>query len=342
MGLHRMEDTGRRKPRAWLWVVLAVVFSAAAALGADARSNEPSLVQVGRAPLDWKDPGPPPKDACNGPTKSLVKVYESRTMCGTPGRDKKLTVPKDATISVYGLGGNDKIIAKGPVKIYGGPGKDRADVTSEKLASCWRDTEKVYDARNKRLPCGGRAFTRRATDFDPSKVPTNEVIFRPPAVKCGVYTTNDWFVRFSEEPLLRAFNAIEGKVEFQKVAFAAALYKWDAAKGAWASYRNPVWLWDETHDRDWLADLDYWRTFDTLKRIKMSFTIRPSEPGYYRAAVQFHWYSTVQRYGGQNVNVPDYDIQRWVEDHFHFSNDRTGRYPKDRYCAFGVDPLAGP
>jgi hypothetical protein len=96
------------------------------------------------------------------------------------------------------------------------------------------------------------------------------------------------------------------------------------------SYRNPVWLWDETHDRDWPADLDFWRTFDTLKRIKRSFTITPSEPGYYRAAV-----------GDQDVNVPAFDIRRWVEDHFHFSNDRTGRYPKDRYCAFGVDRRLG-
>lgn len=161
--------------------------------------------------------------------------------------------------------------------------------------------------------------------------------------KCWKYTDGSWFVRFAEEPLLRAFNAIAGKVEFQKVAFAAALYKWDAAQSRWVIYRKPVWFWDETHDRDWPPlDLDFWRRFDTLMREKATFRLTSSEPGYYRAAVAYHWYGAVQRYEGQ-VNVPAYDVKPdWVHDHFGLSNDKTGRYPKDTYCVFGVDPQAGP
>jgi hypothetical protein len=341
MSLHRREDA-TRMPNPRLWVAFALVFAAAGALGADARSTEPSLVKVGQAPLDWSSPGPPAK-TCNGRSGSPVKVYESRTMCGGPGRDT-LTVPKDAAIAVYGLSGNDKIIARGPVTLYGGAGKDRADVTSERLASCWADTEKVYDAQNKRLQCSGRALHGRPTDFDPSKVPITEVRPRPPSVKCGKYTTGDWFVRFAEEPLLRAFNSIRGKVEFQKVAFAGGLYKWDAAQSAWMTYRSPVWLWDETHDLDWPPlDLDFWRTFTALDRFKMSFTLTPAEPGYYRAVVAYHWYPAVQSYRGQTVNVPAYDIEpAWVTDHFGLSNDRTARYSKDSYCIFGVDPAGGP
>ena len=267
-------------------------------------------------------------------------------MCGGPGRDV-LNVPSDAAITVYGLSGNDKIVAKGPVNLYGGAGKDRADVKDNRRASCWADTEQVYDARGRRVSCGRAQYSRAAqgpTDFDPSQVPITEVRPRPPSVKCGTYTTGNWFVRLADEPLLRAFNAIPGKVEFQKVAYAAALLKWDAAQRIWVPYRDPVWLWDETHDRDWpYLDLDYWRHFDTLGRIEASFTLTPTEPGYYRTMVAYHWYPAVQSYGGREVNVPEFDVApTYVFDHFGLSNDRTAGYPKDRYCAFGVDPQGGP
>jgi len=231
------------------------------------------------------------------------------------------------------------------VNLYGGAGKDRADVKSARLASCWSDTEKVYDVYGRRVSCGrglyGRAL-QGATDFDPSKVPITEVRPTPPSVKCGKYVTGNWFVRFAEEPLLRAFNAIQGKVEFQRVAYAGALLKWDAAQSTWVSYRSPVWLWDETHDRDWPADLDFWRSFDTLARTKITFILTPNEPGYYRAMVAYRWYPVVHTYGGQDVSVPAFDVEaKFVFDHFGLSNDKTARFPKDRYCTFGVDP-AGP
>ena len=330
------------------WIALALAFSAAAALGADAASTEPSLVQRAGALVAWGDPGPPP-NACSRPgsrSKSLIKVYESRTMCGSPRRDV-LKVPGDAAITVHGLSGNDKIVAYGPVNLYGGAGKDRADVKNGNLASCWSDTEKVYDVNGRRVPCARAGYGQAQqgpTDFDPSKVHITEVRPRPPSVKCGTYVNGNWFVRLADEPLLRAFNAIAGKVEFQKVAYAAALLKWDAAQSTWVSYRSPVWLWDETHDRDWpTLDLDYWRSFDTLGRIEKSFTLTPTEPGYYRAMVAYHWYPTVQRNGGQEVNVPAFDVEAdFVVDHFGLSNDRTAKYRKDRYCTFGVDPQAGP
>lgn len=337
----------QRKPKATLWIALALAFSAVAALGADARSTGPSLVQRPGTLFAWGNPGPPP-NACSRPgsrSTSLGKVYESRTMCGGPGRDV-LTVPSDAAIAVYGLSGNDKIVANGPVSLYGGVGEDRADVKNARLASCWSDTEKVYDVDGRRVSCGRAPYGRAlqgATDFDPSKVPITEVRPRPPSVKCGTFVSGNWFVRFAEEPLLRAFNAIPGKVEFQRVAYAAALLKWDAAQSTWVSYRSPVWLWDETHDRDWSTlDLDFWRSYKSLKRIKMSFTLTPTEPGYYRAMVAYHWYPAVQRYGAQDVNVPAFDVEeRFVSDHFGLSNDKTARFAKDRYCTFGVDP-AGP
>jgi hypothetical protein len=319
---------------------LAAAFFAAGTLGADARSNGPSLVESGRVPLDdWNSPGPPSK-VCDGPSKSLVKVYESRTMCGKAGRDK-LTVPTDAAITVYGLGGNDTIIAKGPVNIDGGSGNDRADVTSARLASCSADTEKVYDARNRRLKCRGQSFAR-ATDVDPPKVDFPQVRPVAPSVRCGIYTNGTWYVRLAEEPLLRAFNTIPGKVEFQKVAIGVRLYKWDAAKATWASFRSPVWLWDDTHDLDWPRDLNYWRTFDTLKRFKVSWNLTSSDAGYYRVMIAYHWYPTVQSGLTATINVPAFDARYWVEDHFHFGNDKTTGFPKDRYCAFGVPADGGP
>jgi len=341
-----MEDTSRRKPRVWFWVALAVVFSATAALGADARANEPSLVQRGLAPLDDWNSAPPVSKVCNGPSKSLRKVYESGTMCGTRGRDKKLKVPDDAPITVYALGGNDTIIAKGQVNIYGGPGKDSADVTNDKLASCW-DTESVHDARNKPLKCAkSKRSLMRATDFDPSKeAGAQHVIWRTPSVKCWSYTSGTWFVRFADEPLLRAFSVFKGKVEFQRVAYAAALYKWDAAQSSWVQYRSPVWVWDETVDRDGPAppELNYWRAFDTLKRTELTFNITPSEPGYYQVMVTYHWYPTVQTYQGKSVNVPAYDVKpKLVYYHFGLSNEKTAKFARDRYCAFGVPADGGP
>jgi hypothetical protein len=330
---------GNPKPRSWLALALAV--SAAAAVGADASPTDPSLVQRGGAILAWGSPGPAPNNPCRRPS-TVRRVEESRTKCGSP-RGDVITAPSQMAVTVYGLAGGDTISAKGPVHIYGGPGQDRANVRDQRYASWGPDTEKVYDVNGRRLS-RARVLQGPPTDFDPSKVPLTDVRPRPPSVKCGTYTNGNWFVRFAEEPLLRAFNAIQGKIEFQKVAFAAALYKWDAGPGRWVIHDRPVWFWDETHDRDWpTLDLDFWRTFDTLERTKANFRITSGEPGYYRAAVAYHWYAAAQTYQGQTVNVPTFDVEaKFVLDHFGLSNDKTGRYLKDRYCAFGVDPEAGP
>jgi hypothetical protein len=329
---------GNPKPRSWL--VLALAVSAAAAVGADAGSTDPSLVRRGGAILTWGGPGPAPKNPCLLPS-TVRRVEESRTKCGSR-RGDVITAPSQVAVTVYGLAGRDKISARGPVNIYGGPGQDRANVRDERYASWGPDTEKVYDLNGR--PLSQRwALQGPTTDFDPSKVPLTEVRPTPPSVKCGKYTGGSWFVRFAEEPLLLAFNAIEGKIEFQKVAFAAALYKWDAGSGRWVVRDRPVWYWDETHDRDWRRDLNFWRTFDTLERKKAEFRITSGEPGYYRAAVAYHWYAAVQTYRGQTVNVPAYGVRSaWVVNHFERTNDRTARYPRDRYCVFDVDPAAGP
>jgi hypothetical protein len=42
------------------------------------------------------------------------------------------------------------------------------------------------------------------------------------------------------------------------------------------------------------------------------------------------------------MHIPDYLTEEWVTTHFGLSNDKTAGNPKDKYCAFGVDPQGGP
>jgi len=248
-------------------------------------------------------------------------------------------------IAVYGLAGADRIVARsGAADIHSGTGRDKAVILSERYDKWYSDTERVYNVNGRRV-ASADAAQATTTQFDPSKVPLNDVRRTVPDVKCGVYTDGVWYIRFADLPELRAFNTIASKVEFQDVAFTSRLYKWDPATSRWLFSVATSWYWDETYDVDWPTfPGNFFRTFDTLEHPIVRFRVTPDQPGYYRVAVAYHWYPAVQSYGGKTVNVPAYDPRpEWVLYHFgDYSNVATANYHADRYCAFGVDPAAGP
>ena len=151
------------------------------------------------------------------------------------------------------------------------------------------------------------------------------------------------YVRFADEPSLRAFNTIPEKVEFQKVAYRVGLDIWVADRSIWHRLHTSTWRWDETYDVDFRRfPGNFWRSFATLERIFTRFNIPAGEPGYYRLRVAYFWYGATQSYGGTTMHIPDYLTEEWVTTHFGLSNDKTAGNPKDKYCAFGVDPQGGP
>jgi len=353
------------------WVVAGLAVSAVTAMGAyGAAPNSPS---AGAGPRSTKDCGTRP--ALPDPCKNLaalktVTLDESRTICLTKGADTK-TVPggkNHSAIAVFGLGGNDLIKAtNGAADIHGGTGKDTAYIGTERYTTWGSDTERVYDKSGRRIQSAASASA--PTPFVPPKEPGRDVFPYDPGVRCAAgYDDGSYQIRFTTIPTLRAFNAIAGTVEFQKVAFAAAIYQWDATRkdwiqrggaGSFVSYWNPAegwtpleststpWYWDETYDRDWTTfpSHNFWRTYDTAAPASVwLFHIPASNPGYYRVKLAFHWYGAQQksRTTGQTVAVPDYDWEQWVPFHDDHSNNQTAGYPKDSYCAFGVDPSGGP
>jgi hypothetical protein len=328
--------------RARWWVALALIVSASVAAGAYGRSTERSFREGDRANAAWGQPGTVP-NPCSRPDAVRGKpVAQTRTMCGAAGADK-MTVPGGAAIAAWSLGGNDKIYARsGPAHVYGGPGRDQAVVLSAAAATWGPDTETVYDVNGRKLS-STRAPQGPTTDFDPSKVPLIQVRIKYTSARCANATDGGWYVRFADEPTLRAFNTIPGKVEFQKVAYAVGLDRWDVARQGWFRVRTNPWLWDETYDVDYRPfPGNFWRSFDTLDRRFTRFNVAAGDPGYYRLIVAYYWYGATQSYGSQTVRIPDYLKSEWVTTHFNLSNDKTARYPKDKYCTFGVDPGAGP
>jgi hypothetical protein len=327
-------------------VALALVLIVSGAAGVRAASVEPAVRQ-GASLTDWGNPGPAPNPCENPAALAGVSPERSRVVCGTAGPDRRLTVPGgkgDPAIAVYGLGGSDRIRAKnGPADIHSGPGQDTAVVLSERYDKWGSDTERVYGIDGRRI-ASANAAPSPPIQFDPSKVPLSDVRTRLPDVKCGGYDDGSWYVRFADEPLLRAFNTIPGKVEFQQVAFRARLYKWDAGASRWAPYTTTVWYWDETYDVDWAPFFgNFWRRFDTLERRFVRFLLGKDQPGYYRVAVAYYWYPTQAHFQAKAVNVPAFAPRaEWVRYHFgDYSNESTAQYHADRYCAFGV-PKAGP
>jgi hypothetical protein len=275
-----------------------------------------------------------------------VSSERSRTICLT-GRDDRNSVPGGTghpAIAVYGLAGKDQILAtKGPADIYGGPGFDKAWVLDERYDKWGPDTERVYDKNGRRI--ASLRTVAQARPFVPPKVPPRDVRPLDPSVRCEGGGANGSFrIRFSTEPTLRAWNTIPGKVEFQKVSYAAGLDRWDATRNAWFRRQTLPWKWDETYDRDWAAfPGNFWRTYDTLGRASLwLFNVPANQPGYYRVRVAYHWYAARQSYQGQTVDFPEYDWEQWVPTHYDLSNDKTAGHKKDSYCAFGADPGAGP
>jgi hypothetical protein len=324
------------------WVALALIVSAVAAAGAYADSTEPSAVQRARAATAWGTPDPSPNPCSQPAATSGIPVQQSRTICGTAGKNV-LKVPGDSAPAVYGLAGNDKIYAKsGPAHIYGGSGNDRAVVSSAREDQWGPDTETVHDINGRPLKLA-RLAQGTTTDFDPSKVKLIEVRRKYTSARCGNRDGGGWYVRLADEPNLRAFNTIPGKVEFQKVAYRVGLDIWDANKGVWHRVSTTHWRWDETYDVDFPKfPGNFWRTFDTLERVFTRYDIAADKPGYYRLRVAYYWYGTTQSYETTTVRIPNYLKDEWVTTHFGLSNDKTANYPKDAYCTFGVDPGAGP
>jgi hypothetical protein len=323
------------------WVALALIVSAGAAAGAYAHSTEPSAVHSGRVAAAWGNPDPTPNPCSRPDATSGTPVQQSRTMCGTAGKNV-MKVPGGSAIAAWGLGGNDKIYAKrGPAHIYGGAGYDRAVVRSAREDQWGPDTETVYDVNGRRLKPA--RTLQEPTDFDPSKVPLIEVRRKYTSARCGQANGGGWYVRLADEPYLRAFDTIPDKVEFQKVAYSVGLDIWVAERTIWHRVRTTRWLWDETYDVDFRPfPGNFWRSFDTLDRRFTRFNIAVGEPGYYRLRVAYYWYGTTQSYGSKTMRIPDYLKDEWVTTHFGLSNDKTARYPKDTYCTFGVDPQGGP
>jgi hypothetical protein len=320
------------------WVVLALTLAAAAAGGAYAHATDPSTTNGDRTSAAAPPPVPGP---CSRPT-SGTPVQQSRTLCGNAGKNV-LKVPGGSGIAAWSLGGNDKIYAKnGPAHIYGGSGKDQAVVRSAADATWGKDTEIVHDIYGRPLT-PTRMMNGPLTDFDPSRVPIGEVRRKFTSARCGQNVDGSWYVRFADEPSLRAFNSIPVKVEFQKVAYRAGLDIWQADQRIWHRLSTSNWRWDETYDIDFRPfPGNFWRRFDTLQRVFTRFTIPADAPGYYRLRVDYFWYGTTQSYKGTTMRIPDYPTAEWVTTHFGLGNDKTAGYPKDKYCALGVDPGGGP
>jgi hypothetical protein len=329
------------------WGALLVALSALVAAGAHAA---PLGSQRGSTSPPWGQPGQPPSPCKHRATLKGIPKDQSRVLCGTSRSDKHLMVPGGPyhpAIAVYGLTGKDNILARsGAADIHGGPGKDRAVIHDQRTDHWSPDTERVYDLEGRRISSASSP-SAGASDFDPSKVPLSQVRTRQPAAKCIHHTDGTWFIRFSDEPTVRAFNSIPTKVEFQKVAYSAGLYKWDPTVAKWVLVDPPgPWLWDETYDLDWTPFLgNFWRQFDTTERTFTSFTIAGADTGYYRLKIAYYWYGTTQSYKGQTERIPDFSIFEWVKYFFGdvgLTNDKTAKFPTGRYCVFGVDPAGGP
>jgi hypothetical protein len=270
-------------------------------------------------------------------------------MCLTAGPDNA-TVPggtSQRAIAVYGLGGDDQIHAtNGGANIHGGDGYDTAYVLTEGKAKWDSYTERVIDKSGRQIQ--PKRAAAAPTQFVPPKKPPRDVVPLDVSVRCEQFSDGTFKIRWSTPPTVRAFNTIQGKVEFQDVAYAAGLDWWNGTRKGWFRIDNTSWRWDETYDSDWPPfPGNYWRYYDTLKPASLFiFTLKPTDThytGYYRVRVSYHWYAAEQGpYNGQTVDVPDYDYEQWVPTHYDQSNNATAGYPKDKYCAFGVDQSAGP
>lgn len=201
-------------------------------------------------------------------------------LCGTSGNDRIVAGMNDI---VRGLGGNDSIQAQNgsPNDIDGGSGTNTA----------WIDRWDTYKWIQRRSVA---ASPRTRTDRLPSGFE-----FSLPSVTCGFDLQKRWMIRLElptgRRIMMAAYDANQGVVDWQYVAWSELIKKFDRASGAWVSYYQSEWLWDRTYD---LPDVrghipNEWHSFDpTIDDQEVDpepFLV--TEPGDYDVHILMRWYT---------------------------------------------------
>ena len=254
-------------------------------------------------------------------------------LCGGSGAD---TIRAGSFDRVMGFDGADTIYAKNgsPNEIWGGLGNDIAYV--DKTLDRWKGAKPRYTAiwqpkaAAVGMPLTPAGFpyelpTVECDDDDDGAGGRHILLLDPPGQK----------------PQMAAVNANAGVVDWQTVAWATKIYKWDPVAKTWNVYFHSDWLWDRTYD---LADYtlqrhppNIWRSFvegeDGDAAPQEPFAV--VEPGLYNVRFRFYWYPETV------ADLPDRDLADMPHEYlFTPARKLLGRYAtggttaNQRYCKF--------
>ena len=236
-------------------------------------------------------------DGCGDAPATDGRRTGPEILCGGPGNDRIYAGFGDI---VKAGAGDDTIVAKngGPNDIYGGPGHDTALIDPK-----WDRTtgiqERYTSAIQRPLAQAGRMLD--TPDGFPYELMT---------VECD--DNDDGSGRHIElldpanhKPQMAAYDANEGVVDWQNVAWATVIYKWDEQAHTWNVVSQTDWLWDRTYD---LVDFtlkkhpaNVWHSFnegdDDTEADQPPFPV--TEPGIYTVRFRYRWFSE---------SVPDPDL----------------------------------
>jgi hypothetical protein len=316
--------------------LFGAVLAVALASGAPAR---PALQAVAASPHQSSKPRPRLPDGCgDAPTTNGRGNTRMEILCGGAGADKVYAGTRDI---VKAGDGNDVIYARngGPNDILGGNGSDTAYVDSRLGLDRWRGIQRRYTSMLRpRAPATPKLATPRGFPYELPTVECDDaddgsggrhiLLLDPPGQK----------------PQMAAFNANTGVVDWQTVAWATVIYKWDPRRpvgSRWTPYLHTDWLWDRTYDlvdyREPKHPPNVWRSFkeglDDRAAEREPFEVR--EPGRYNVRFRFYWYQETV------PDLPDRDLADMPSEYlFTPARKVLGRYAKgrdtanQRYCEF--------
>jgi hypothetical protein len=319
--------------RSFVAAIIAVGFPMVAAAGASttvvpqaaARASVP--MAAGAALGAPKEPaaahcrGDPNPDS---PATVGPSMWDDETLSG--GRHNDVIISTHSN-PICAYQGNDLIRAwqSGPGianEISGGPPrKDRAIVDQKDLANMTNvELCKLSPSAPKWRPCNAYISRARRLAKATAKKDLNYTHYES-ALECRSEPgTGRRQIIFLREPWLPAVDAT-AQPDWETVAYAANLNKWDGSK--WVFVSQNSWLWDRTSDSvqatPGSATRNFWRRFDNNQRWFVWFY--PDSPGMYRISITYHWYAT--------PNVPEHEETVWAGKHY---GDFEG--PGHQWCNF--------
>lgn len=302
----------------WAALTAGAVLAGGGSAGTNAaRVDEPP--SAGNPPPDKptaskacrRPPGGTPASATGINVVRGDNVREDRPLCGTPGKDRIIGVWGNV---VYAQPGNDVIDVDNnrPDDVWGGPGRDRAIVDR---------FDRVHgDVESSRRLSG-------ATAPGSSDLPRQNGVVYPwyqATLECQLDARGRRIIRFAEEPTVRAVDA-SARVDWQTVAWSSLLYHWSG--NDWVPVLQHIWLYDRTRDEQFDQEFgfagNFWRGFDTNRRMFVWFLMEEGDVGAFRVALRLYWY--------EEASLAAHEELVWAGNHFGQFEDPEHTH---QYCYF--------